>query len=83
MKARNLFEEISLCYVYRQRKFFFPFHLILRAEKNQGLVPSKDIKKIKDAQCAEVNEKLYLKFFLFLVFELLVSKRSKKMHKKI
>ena len=38
---------------------------------------------IKDAQCADTNEKLYLRFFWFLVFELLSQKRLQNMRKKL
>ena len=38
---------------------------------------------IKDAQCAETKEKSYIRFFRFLVFELLTSKMSQKMRKEL
>ena len=35
---------------------------------------------IKDAKCVETKEISYLRIFRYLVFELLASKRSQKMH---
>ena len=38
--------------------------------------------KVKDGEYAESNEKSYFRFFRYLVFELLASKRLQKMRKK-
>ena len=57
-----------------------------------GFFPTKDMQTpplrsghlcIKDAQYAQTKEKLYLRFFRYLVFELLASKRLTKDSQKI